>query len=174
MPAEHSLTPKPAGRDLHNVDPKALSRMSMAALDELFAELEPAELSAVQGQKRGKLLALRGLDWLPGPARQLLMGLVNRLPIWSGERFEGEFGTNAWVLPGSRIEFARYLVREREAIDGRGVVLHLDYDVAPNPKLVRDFIGELRELRPGVYLVRTRYRIANERAPKISYFLLES
>ena len=163
MPAERSLSTHPT---------TALSRMSMAALDELFAELAPAKLPDLQGHKRGELLALRGLDFLPGAARQLLMGLINRLPIWSGERFEGEFGTNSWILPGSRIEFARYLVREQEGGDGGGVVLQLDYDVAPNPKLVREFVGELRELKPGVYLVRTRYRVAGY-APKISYFLLE-
>lgn len=171
MPAERSLTTHTANRGLHNVDTKALARMSMAALDELFAKLEPAKVGELQGHKRGQLLALRGLDFLPGAARQLLMNVINRLPIWSGERFEGEFGTNAWILPGSRIEFAHYLVREHESLDDGSPVLRLDYDVAPNPKLLRDLVAELRELKPGVYLARTRYRIAG-RAPKVSYFLL--
>ena len=169
-PTSLSNTPR-AG--LNAVDPATLARMSMRALDELFAQLEPAGIEELQGHKRGRLLAVKGFDWMPGIARSLIMALVNRLPIWSGESFEGEFGTNAWLLPGTRVEFARCLVRRAEVLDGEGEVLQLDYDVAANPKLLREVVGELRELRPGLFLVRTRYRIG-ARAPKVSYFTLES
>lgn len=161
-----------SGKDINSVDAAALSRMSMRALDELFAELEPAKLEHIQGRKRGRLLALRGLDWVPGIARGLAMGVINRLPLWTGESFEGEFGTNSWLLPGLPIEFARCVVRRAESVEGDGEVLCLDYDVAANPRLVRDVVSELRVIRPGMFLVRTRYRFG-ERAPKLSYYLLD-
>lgn len=161
-----------AGGELHGIDTAALSRMSMSALDELFAALEPAALEHIQGHKRGRIVALRGFDWIPGFARGAAMAILNRVPLWTGESFEGEFGTNAWLLPSSRIEFARCVVRHAESEDGEGEVLRLDYDVAANPKLLRELVAELRVLRPGTFLVRTRYRFG-QRSVKVSYYLLE-
>ena len=161
-----------SGKDINSIDAAALARMSMSALDELFAELEPAALEQIQGRTRGRLVALRGFDWLPGFARGLAMSIVNRLPLWGGESFEGEFGTNTWLLPAN-VEFARCVVRRAPSLEeGEGETLRLDYDVAANPKLLREVVSELRELRPGLFLVRTRYRIG-QHAPKLSYYLLE-
>jgi hypothetical protein len=168
-----SLQPNAPASSLHAFDPASLSRMSIAALDELFADLEPASLAQLQGHKRGRVLAVSLLDWIPAGARSALLGLVNQLPIWRGEVFEGEFGANAWLLPGHRLEFARYVVREAPALDGSGPVIRLDYDVSANPKPLRSIVGELRYLAPGVFLVRMQL-MWGTRVVRVSYFTLES
>jgi hypothetical protein len=162
-------TPGAATRSLHAVDPASLSRMSMTELDELFAELEPALLAELQGHKRGHVLAVAGLDWLPAALRRALF----ELGPWRGKSFEGEFGANTWLLSSQRLEFARYLVREGPALDGSGKVIRLDYDVAANPKALRGVVGELRYLGPGLFLARMQVRWRG-RAARVLYFTLES
>jgi hypothetical protein len=168
-----SLQSNARSTSLHAVDPASLSRMPIAALDELFADLDPASLAQLQGHKRGRVIAVSGIDWVPGVVRSALLGLVNQLPIWRGEVFEGEFGANAWLLPGARLEFARYVVREAAALDGSGPVLQLDYDVSANPKPLRRIVGELRYLAPGLFLVRMQL-MWGARVIRASYFTLES
>jgi hypothetical protein len=161
-----SLVTQPRA-SLHAVDPASLGRLSMTELDELFAELDVAELAQLQGHKRGHVLALGGLDWRPAPVRRALLA---RAP-WRGNSVEGEFGSNTWLL--DRLEFAHYVVREAQAIDGSGPVLRLDYDVAINPKPLRGFVGELRYLAPGLCLTRMYY-VLGDRTLQVSYLLLES
>lgn len=145
----------------------------MVELDLLFAELDPATLGELQGRKRGRVLGLSGLDWVPGVARSTLFGLLNELPIWRGKSFEGEFGANAWLLASQRLQFARFLVREAPALDGGGMVIRLDYDVAANPAPLRRIVGELRHLGPGLFLARMQY-LWGERVLKVLYVTLES
>lgn len=147
--------------------------MSMAELDALFAELDVASRGELQGRKRGRVLAVSGLDWIPGVARSALFGFLNELPIWQGKSFEGEFGANAWLLPGHQLQFARFLVREAPAVDGRGMVLRLDYDVTANPAPLRKILGELRHLAPGLFLARMQF-MWGDRVVKVLYFTLES
>lgn len=144
----------------------------MAELDTRFAELPPATLAELQGHKRGRVLAVSGLDWVPGVARSALFALVNELPLWRGQHFEGEFGSNAWLLPGPGLPFARYLVREAPAVDGSGPTIRLDYDVRANPRPLRRIVGELRQLDEGLFLARTQY-LWGERVIKVLYFTLE-
>jgi hypothetical protein len=168
-----TLQPELRASSLHAVDAASLARMSMTELDGLFAELEPAGLGELQGRKRGRILALSGLDWVPDAARSALFQLLNQLPIWRGKHFEGEFGANAWLLPGHNLKFARYLVREAPAEDGTGSVIRLDYDVAANPRPLRGIVGELRHLGPGLFLARMQYSLG-DRVIKVLYFTLES
>ncbi|MCA9681213.1 MAG: hypothetical protein KC431_24870 [Myxococcales bacterium] len=158
---------------LHAVDPATLSRMSTRELDGLFAELRPADLGELQGRKRGRVLALAGIDWVPAEARGLVFGLLAELPLWQGKIFEGEFGANAWLLPSFALQFARFLVREAPALEGEGEVLRLDYDVAANPKLLRNIVCELRRLGPGQFLARLKIRW-RDRPVQVLYFSLST
>lgn len=153
---------------LDAVDPASLSRMSMAELDEVFATLEPAALDELQGHRRGRVVAVAGLSWLPGSVRR---ALFDRGP-WRGESLDGEFGANTW-LPGGRVELGHYLVREAPALDGSGLVLRLDHDVAANAMPLRGLVGELRHLGPGLALVRMHY-VWGQRRAKLLYFTLET
>ncbi|MFV8750934.1 hypothetical protein ACNOYE_10355 [Nannocystaceae bacterium ST9] len=167
------LQPNAQGHSLDAVDPDSLTRLTIHELDSVFAELDAASLGELQGHKRGRVMAVSGFDWVPGVARSLVMRFVNELPIWRGNTFEGEFGANAWLLGGGRLQFARYLVREAPALDGRGPVIRLDYDVAANPRPLRRIVGELRHLGPGLFLARLQY-MWGDRVVKILYFTLES
>ena len=173
MSATATLQPHARPSSLHAVDARSLARMSMGELDGLFADLDVATLGELQGRKRGRVLAVSGLDWVPGVARSAVFGLVNELPIWRGKSFEGEFGANAWLLGSHRLQFARFLVREAPGLDGDGVVIRLDYDVAANPAPLRRIVGELRHLAPGLFLARMRL-MWGDRVVKVLYFTLES
>jgi hypothetical protein len=168
-----TLQPHAQPSSLHAVDAGSLARMSMAELDGLFGELAPANLAELQGRKRGRVLALTGFDWVPPAVRSAVLGLINELPVWQGKSFEGEFGANAWLLPGHHLQFARFLVREAPAVDGHGSVIRLDYDVAANPAPLRKILGELRHLGPGLFLARMQI-LWGERVVKVMYFSLES
>ena len=128
---------------------RSLARQGTGALDQLFGTLPAARIDGLRPHMRGHLVAVAGLDWVPGGVR----ALVFERGLWRGNNFDGEFGSNAWVV-GSRIEFARFLVREGEAVDGIGKVLRMDYDVAANPRVLRGLVGELRELGGGAVLGR--------------------
>jgi hypothetical protein len=158
---------------LHAVDGRSLARMTMGELDSLFGELPPAGLGELQGHKRGRVLALSGLDWVPRELRSALFGLVHELPIWRGKSFDGEFGANAWLFANHRLQFARFLIREAPAVDGEGPVIRLDYNVAANPAPLRRVLGELRHLAPGVFLARMQI-LWGEGVVKVLYFTLES
>lgn len=158
---------------IHAVDARSLARKSMVELDALFSELDVASIGELQGHKRGRMLAVSGFDWVPGVARGAVLGFVNELPIWRGKSFDGEFGANAWLLPGHQLQFARFLVREASSLDGAGTVIQLDYDVAANFAPLRKIVGELRHLAPGVFLARMQF-LWGERVVKVLYFSLES
>ena len=98
-----SLSLDPERQTLDSADPSSLTRMTMRELDAVFAELPPARLGSLQGHKRGRLLAVSGADWIPAPARELLFGLVNELPVWRGASCEGEFGAHTWLLPQGQL-----------------------------------------------------------------------
>lgn len=159
-------------RELSELDPDALTRLTIRELDELFAGLDRATLGELQGRKRGRVMAVSGFDWVPGVARSAVLRFVNELPIWRGTQFEGEFGSNLWLLGGGHLQFGRYVVREAPALDGQGSVIRLDYDVAANPRALRRIVGELRHLGEGVFLVRLQY-LWGDRVVKILYFTLE-
>jgi hypothetical protein len=167
------LQPAARSHSLDAIDPNSLTRLTIRELDELFADLDSASLGELQGYKRGRVMAVSGFDWVPGIARSSVLRFVNELPIWRGENFDGEFGANVWLLGGGRLQFARYLVREAPALDGRGPVIRLDYDVAANPRPLRRIVGELRHLGPGLFLARMQY-LWGDRVVKILYFTLES
>ena len=133
------------------VDPGSLAQQSVPALDRLFASLEAPTPEQLSGSWRGSLIAVAGLDWLPGPVRRAVFDRS----LWEGVSFDGEFGTNTWALGR---DFARFLAHEAPALDAKGRVIRLDYDVAINPRPLRGLVGELRSLGPGLFLVRMRYR----------------
>ncbi len=165
------VAPEPRARG------ERLTRLTIGELDQVFGDLDPATLGELQGHKRGRVMAVSGFDWVPGIARSAALRVVNQLPIWRGQTFEGEFGTNTWLwlFGRNRLDFARYLVREAPALDGRGPVIQLDYDVAANPRPLRRILGELRHLGPGLFLARIQVCLpGSDRVVKILYFTLES
>ncbi|EDM74307.1 hypothetical protein PPSIR1_32235 [Plesiocystis pacifica SIR-1] len=173
MAAEAKLQTRGGGAT-HAIDSTGLARMSLAQIDAVFESLEPVPLGQLQGDLRGKVVGAPGVDWLPSPVRAALLRVVNELPVWRGKSFEGEFGSDAWLLPDHSLRFARYLVREDVAsLAGEGPVTRLEYDVAANPRAVRLVVGEIRELGDGVLLARTQLRLG-ERVIKLVYFTLEA
>lgn len=156
------------------VDSASLARLDRAALEALFATLPAPPIESIRGHLRGRLLGILGFDLLPAPVRAFVSRLLwTPLNPWRTKSFEGGRGANWWGVGQGRIAFARYRVEAREALDGTGPVLALDYDIPENLAPLRPIRGEARALGPGLYLARMTYG-RDPRPRCLLYFTLES
>jgi hypothetical protein len=156
----------------------SLAHLDCAALDALFAEAEPVALSALQGDPKGRALAVPGWDrgWRASLVRTLHG--VSFLP-WEGKSFgvkpgaaEG-VGTNRLRVLGRRAAFDFKTYETASRVDGRPA-LAIDYDVASNPKLARAIYDELRSVREGLYLGRGMRRGHKGDVELVVWFALDA
>jgi hypothetical protein len=131
----------------------ALMGMSTAELESLYAEASaPDSVEALDGEPRGIILAVPGLD------REPMAGLLGRLARldglpWQGKTFRshdearGE-GKNRFRWLGELAAFETSI--GPSALDGAPCV-RLNYGVAGNPWPIRAVRDELREVSPGLF-----------------------
>lgn len=126
-----------------------LQRWRGDELATLFTTLDPGPAPA--GRLRGRLLAIRGTDALPGPLKGALYSVLGlALNPWRGKYFAADHGSNVWgCLNGPR--FGHYSTRLCEGADGEPS-LWLDYNLPGNPALLRAIRGEARQLHNGSWL----------------------
>lgn len=140
-------------------------------LDVLFANLEPLSVGEVDGNWRGMLMAIGGIQRLPRPVARVIYR-VNALPFmpWAGKSFDGDTGANRffWVRGPS---FLRYTVETVDSpVDGQPV-LFLNYDRPDNPAPARRIRGEVRRLGTGVLLARMNWKTRRGQT-RLLYFTL--
>jgi hypothetical protein len=148
-------TTKQGSRASRELDLEDLSRRDFDALGQLYAGgTVPARLDALEGNPRGRMLAVRHLDHGPvGAALRALAGLAG-FP-WGGKTFQGSgergTGINRVHLGGRHSLFPfRTLIRP-SVIDGAPAIT-LDYDLPDNPGFIRAIHDEVREVAPGLFL----------------------
>ncbi len=140
-------------------------------LDALFASLAPLSEREIDGQWRGTLMAIAGVQRLPRPlARGIYRLLATPLVPWAGKSFDGETGANRWFSKRGPA-FLRFDIKTiASVVDGEPVVL-LDYDVPSNPRPARMIRGEVRRLGSGALLARMN--LATRRGyVRVLYFTL--
>lgn len=133
--------------------PTASQTRSMAQWEQVFAGAGAPDGGALQGVYRGRIVALAGLDSLPGGLGRLVTGGTSRLRFpWFGKAFDGNRGANVWLTSTGRFQRFSYDVHygQRE--------VRLPYDRPDNPRVVRPLVGEVRLLEPGRYLCRAVYQ----------------
>jgi hypothetical protein len=143
-------------------------------LERLYAEASLPELSAIQGDLRGRMLAWPGLS---GPAAALLRAFAGSSAFpWRGKSFRhlgGERGEGKNRVVSDRWKMFRFTTFAAKSRAGAFDAIQLDYDHRENPFFIRAIKDEIRELKPGLYLgqawLRTR---SSERL--VLYFALES
>ena len=134
-----------------------LSERSVPELDKLYTQAAmPANMNALDGRPKGRMLAIRGVDRTPLAGLIRMISKASLFP-WGGKSFQS---TNKKEGSGiNRINFTLLqrnwfpfkTVVESSAIDGKQCI-YLDYDLAGNPWFIRRIRDELREVSPGLFL----------------------
>ncbi|HTQ43329.1 MAG TPA: hypothetical protein VMI75_11275 [Polyangiaceae bacterium] len=145
------------------LDLDALSRMDVAALGELYTRgSHPAQVDALEGNPRGRMLAVRTLD------RGVAAGAIRSVAgasffPWGGKTFAGRgtngTGVNRLHLLGRHQLFPFHTRIAASAIDGAPCIA-LDYDLPDNPGVIRKIHDEVREVSPGLFLGPAMWKAA--------------
>ena len=153
------------------IEPARLGGATFDDLERYFAAGDAPQVAELDGLYRGRVVALAGWHMLPGAVRRTFAAfMAGPLFPWVGKRFGGNrhggrIGVDAWLtIHGPDI--GRFNCRRSETD------LTLDYDIASNPRPIRNAQCELRRIAPGVYLGRLGYRFA-ERRLDLAYFTLD-
>ena len=147
-----------------------LFQYSQTELDNLFESLPQAEASQFNGAYRGKLFAILGFNWLPRLFRKafyrLLATVINP---WRGKYFSDNRGANYWFHNTRGAHFGFYQIEA----DDQGIVTQLNYDVPLNAQWLKGVRGEVRSLKPGVFLARMNYQ-TKAKTIRVLYFTLKA
>lgn len=167
-------------RGLGRVRPRSLDGLADCrerALATLYAEAEVPALAELDGDLRGRMLALRGTGffWFT-----LLRAFAawRHFP-WRGKSFkvrsdcERGDGINRVFGDVRPRRWFRFETRIGPSRADAGAALTLDYDNADNPFFIRPIKDELRRVRPGLFLGQA-YLMLLGKPRLVLYFALEA
>lgn len=134
-----------------------LKRMSFAELDRLYRQLTPPDtLDALNGRRKGSLLAVAGLHRTP---LGKLVNLFSRTPFfpWTGNSFSARSlikgsGINRINLTITNQEWFAFQTSFKSSLIDHRPCIHLNYELKGNPWFVRQLVNELREVETDLYL----------------------
>lgn len=138
------------------IEVEDLKHRTAGELEAMYRQLpEPAGVKELEGNPKGEMLAITGLDWKPV---RTLLRVFGDSPVfpWLGKGFSSRSdvlgsGTNRLNLLGYKPEVFDFKLKlDHSVLDNRGCVL-LDYDVEENPLPIRKIRDELREAAPGLW-----------------------
>jgi hypothetical protein len=175
-----STTPRRTGSaaaKAPTLDLDALSRMDVAALGELYGRgAPPADVDALEGNPRGRMLAVKTLDRGVGARAIRSLAGASFFP-WGGKTFAGcgarGTGVNRLHLIGRHQLFPFHTRIAESAIDGAPCVA-LDYDLPDNPGVIRQIHDEIREVSPGLFLGPAMWKTAKGRPVLLLWFALDT
>ncbi len=150
--AETGRKANPVVDRAHDLD--SLSRLDVDALGALYARGSATPVDTLEGNPRGRMLAVRALDHgLPGAAIRSFSGA--KLFPWGGKSFSGKGDSGRGLNRihfGGRHQLFPFLTRvQPSAVDGAPCIA-LDYDLPDNPGFIRAIHDEVRQIEPGLYL----------------------
>jgi hypothetical protein len=141
-----------------------LSRLDVRALGDLYARgARPTSVDALEGNPRGRMLAVRALD--RGVAAGALRSFAGAASFpWGGKTFSGRGasgrGVNRVHLFGRHQLFPFHTRVASSAIDAAPCIT-LDYDLPDNPLVIRKIHDEVREVSPGLFLGPAMWKAAD-------------
>jgi hypothetical protein len=147
-----------------------LLALDAPALEALYQSARVPRLADVQGQLRGRMLAVVGLpDPLLGPVRAFASS--SYFP-WRGKSFsprDAEHGDGVNRVISDRFELFKFETFVGPSRAGSFDAVQLDYDLPSNPFFIRAIKDEIRELRPGLWLGQA-YALVRGAAHLVLYF----
>ncbi|RLA05628.1 MAG: hypothetical protein DRQ47_00670 [Gammaproteobacteria bacterium] len=142
--------------------------------EELFSSLPDVTAIEVNGAYKGRLYALMGVEKLPRIICRTIMWIINNpLGVWAGKGFYETVGANVWFTVKKKIRLGYYNISIKESHDQTGQIMHLDYDIDKNMKILRPIYGEAKPINPDYYLCRMMYRTA-KKDHCVMYFTLKT
>lgn len=158
------------------LDLDALAAMQGDELAALYAAAPaPTEVTPLEGNPLGRMLAVRGLD--DGVAASLLRAFAGSSAfVWGGKSFFGKgargTGSNRVHL-GGRHQLFPFLTRiDASAVDGKPTLV-LDYDLPDNPRVIGKIHDEIREVEKGLWLGPAMWK-SGERRVHVLWFALDT
>ena len=155
-----------------------LSAMHVDELDTLYREgTMPSSFSALDGQPKGRMLAIRGLDKTPLFSPITAFSKFSLFP-WDGKSFKstsastGE-GINRINLVGKLNWFPFKTRIEPSVIDGKDCI-YLDYEQPGNPFFIAKIRDELREVAPGLFLGPAMWKTGSNSAALVLWFAIDT
>jgi hypothetical protein len=141
--------------------PRTLDELSVLSYRELLdlysRNTAPSDLTVLDGDLRGRALAIRGTRHGLAFVAFAALGRSPKFP-WEGKTLTARsanqgVGVNRIRLPGlGRQQLFRFSTTfDPSKVDGKPCVF-IDYDNPDNPSFVRSVRDELREVSPGLYL----------------------
>jgi hypothetical protein len=126
-----------------------LAAMDGGALSALYRNGTTPRLADLDGEFRGKMLAIPGLPLLAAQLAERFYRVV-----WRGKSFRstGATGEGLNLLAGGRIKALFYTTVVAASRAGAFDAVHLDYDLTKNPWPVRFIKDEIRALSPDLFL----------------------
>jgi hypothetical protein len=161
-----------------SLSPEALTRLSSAELEAMFANAAPFPLDALDGDPRGRALAVPGFDrGLPGAIVRAVHG--SALLPWEGKTFavrpgasEG-IGINRVRIITRHARFPFKVYATQSVVDGRPCNA-IDYDVPQNASIARPVYDELRAVEDGLFLGRGMRRVQGRSPRLLVWFALDA
>jgi len=156
-----------------------LSERSVSELNDLYLQATmPANMSALDGRPKGRMLAIRGVDKTPLAGLIRMFSKASLFP-WGGKSFQstnkkegsGINRINLTLL--QRNWFPFNTVVESSAIDGKPCI-YLDYDLAGNPWFIQRVRDELREVSPGLFLGPAMWKEKSGDATLLLWFAIDT
>lgn len=165
-----------------------LAALGAAELAVLYREARVPEPRAVRGALRGRMLAwpalgsvpgadeairaLSAAPWFPWLGKSFAAGRRDGAPARRGRAHEDR-GNGVNRIVRDRFELFRFDTFVAPSRAGDFDALHLDYDHADNPGLIRQIEDELRVVEPGLFLGQA-YFVTRRSASLVLYFALAS
>lgn len=149
-------------------DTSQLKMYRQQDMHDLFASLPDANHHELNGNYRGEIYAIKGLDFLPRAIRSIIITLLQLpLPIWIGKSFDKKKGANLWLASKKPTKFGSYKILTDEQTHS----LKLDYNISANPKALHPICGEVKAAGNNRFLARMLYRGKNK-TTTVLYFTL--
>ncbi|MBX7077780.1 MAG: hypothetical protein K1X88_01250 [Nannocystaceae bacterium] len=142
----------------------AMLRLDHAQLLARYLEAPAPALTAVDGDLRGRMLAVPALpDWLTAGPR--LWARSGSFP-WRGKSFaalDAAHGTGVNRVASDRLRLFRFTTAIGPSRQDGAPALQLDYDHPGNPFFIRAIEDELRMLDDGVFLGQAWLRVGGRK-----------
>lgn len=158
------------------LDLDALAAMRSDELAALYAAAPaPTEVTPLEGNPEGRMLAVRGLD--EGMAAAALRAFAgSQAFVWGGKSFFGKgtrgTGSNRVHLGGRHQLFPFLTHIGVSAVDGKPTLV-LDYDLPDNPAVIGKIHDEIREVEKGLWLGPAMWK-SGERRIHVLWFALDT
>ena len=175
---QKKAAPKSSAKKLTFED---LTAMDFDALGALYAKgVVPTDFAAaLDDHPKGRMIAVRGIDGIPGVNKIVDIFAKHPLFPWDGKSMaatsdQTSDGINRVKL-GAKMNWFPFKTSVQDSvIDGKPTIV-LDYEQKGNPIFIKAIHDEIREVAPGMYLGPAMAKVSKSKTPvMVLWFALDT